>query len=103
MSRYVYDDYDYEVEWTILADHPVARLKIYDDGWHLLTVMPELFELLGNNSKSGTEPSITADEFARGLTLIGYRDLTRYTREHSGGVREDYQNCSYSPSLGQNS
>ena len=78
-------DGELAIEWTFLSGKPVACLKIYDDGWHLLTLVPDLIEFLGNNVSSLSDKSITSDEMARKLTLMGYRDLTRYTCEQSSG------------------
>jgi hypothetical protein len=69
---------EFEIEWTRLQGKAVSRLKAFDDCWHVLPLLPELFTLMAQVSSSSDTPAYSTEDFTKRLVEMGWRDLTRY-------------------------
>lgn len=67
---------EFPIEWDMVYDNiQWARLKMFDDAWHLL---PHVTDLLNQMSTSGGN-DIQEEEFCELLDSLGFEDATQYT------------------------
>ncbi len=76
---------EFTIEWITLDRNVASRLKAFDDSWHVMPLMPELFTLMAQVSSDSSTPAYSTEDFTKRLLEKGWRDLTRYARDTGDG------------------
>jgi hypothetical protein len=77
---------EFEMVWETLNEkHPYARMKAFDDSWHIFPLVGSFFAMLARVSTQSDKPSISEDAMVDELKTLGWRDLTSYERSGTDG------------------
>ena len=79
---------EFEMVWEMLSEkHPFARMKAFDDSWHIFPLVGSFFAMLARVSTQSNKPSISDDAMVDELKTLGWRDLTSYERQGADGFK----------------
>lgn len=76
---------EFTIEWTRLDSKIASRLKAFDGSWVIFPLIPQVFSLMAEVGSDSNSHAFPCSDFAKRLTDMGWRDITRVHRGRGDG------------------